>query len=55
MAAMPTYSDNSNGPMAFTVQSYVIAEPNAMVLPTSNAHHAHPSPRRKAVATNGDR
>ena len=36
--------------MAPTVQSYVIAAPNAIVLPTSNAHHAHPSPRRKAVA-----
>ena len=33
-----------------TVQSYVIAETNAIVLPTSNAHHAQPSPRRKAVA-----
>ena len=39
-----------NGPMAFTVRSYVIAEPRATVLPTSSAHHAQRSPRRKAVA-----
>ena len=47
--ARPRYSVSSNGPMAFTVQSYVIADTSAIVLPTSNAHHAQRSPRRKAV------
>ena len=36
--------------MAPTVKSYVIAAPYAIVLPTSNAHQAQGSPRRKAVA-----
>src|SRR5262245_9046466 len=47
--ARPRYSVSSNGPMAFTVLSYVIAATNAPVLPTSSAHHAQRSPRRKLV------
>ena len=47
--ARPRYSDSSNGPMAFTIQSYLMADTNAIVFPTSNAHHAQPSPRRNAV------
>ena len=35
--------------MAFTIQSYLMADPSAIVLPTSKVHHAHRSPRRKAV------
>jgi len=35
--------------MAFTIRSYVMADTNATVLPMSNAHHAQPSLRRKAV------
>ena len=53
--ARPRYSVSSNGPMAPTVQSYAIAETNAMVLPTSNAHHDQGSPRRKAVAARHER
>ena len=48
--ARPRYSDNSNGPMAFTIQSYLMAETNAIVLPASSAHQAQRSPRRNAVA-----
>src|SRR3954462_3560148 len=47
--ARPRYSVSSNGPMAFTSLSYVIADTNAIVLPASNAHHAQFSPRRNAV------
>src|SRR5512135_2549706 len=47
--ARPRYSVSSNGPIAFTALSYVIADTNATVLPTSSAHHAQRSPRRKAV------
>src|SRR5436190_1332119 len=50
VAARPTYSDISKGPIAFTIQSYRIAAPSAIVLPKSSAHHAQRSPRRKAVA-----
>ncbi len=48
-AARPMYSVSSNGPMAFTLQSYLIADTSAMVLPVSKAHQAQRSPRRKAV------
>ena len=47
--ARPRYSVISNGPMAFTILSYVIAETNATVLPASSAHQAQREPRRKAV------
>src|SRR5207248_4648398 len=47
--ARPRYSVSSNGPMACTILSYVIADTNPIVLPTSSAHHAQRSPRRKAV------
>ena len=47
--ARPRYSVSSNGPMAFTVQSNFMADASAIVLPTSSAHHAQRSPRRKAV------
>jgi hypothetical protein len=50
ITARPRYSDHSNGPIAPTILSYVIAETNAMVLPASSAHHAQRSPRRNAVA-----
>ena len=49
MRARPRYSVSSNGPMAFTILSYAIADTNASVLPASSAHHAQASPRRKAV------
>src|SRR5204862_2527670 len=48
-SARPKYSVSSNGPIALTIRSYAMADPNAIVLPTSSAHHAHASPRRKAV------
>ena len=48
-SARPRYSVSSNGPMAFTVLSYVIADTKATVLPASNTHHAQGSPRRNAV------
>src|SRR5688572_3155182 len=48
-SARPRYSVSSNGPMAFTIQSYLIADPRATVLPSSSAHHAQRSPRRNAV------
>src|SRR5512134_319381 len=47
--ARPRYSVSSNGPMALTVMSYVIADNKATVFPTSSTHHAQRSPRRKAV------
>src|SRR5262249_55355925 len=47
--ASPRYSETSNGPMAFTIQSYLIADARVMTLPASNAHQAHVSPRRNAV------
>src|SRR5215470_19286311 len=50
ITARPRYSDHSNGPIAPTILSYVIAETNATVLPASSAHHAQRSPRRNAVA-----
>ena len=49
MIARPRYSESSKSPMAFTVRSYAMADMNAIVLPTSNVHHAQRSPRRKAV------
>ena len=47
--ASPRYSVSSNGPMAFTIQSYRMADTSAMVLLASNVHQAQRSPRRKAV------
>src|SRR5262245_30720767 len=46
----PRYSVSSNGPMAFTVQSYLMADTSAMMLQASSVHHAHAAPRRNAVA-----
>jgi hypothetical protein len=40
ITARPRYSDHSNGPIALTILSYVIAETKAVLLPTSSAHHA---------------
>src|SRR5262249_27880341 len=48
-SARPRDSVSSKGPMASTILSIVIADTNAIVLPTSNAHHAQGSPRRNAV------
>src|SRR5437868_10733593 len=43
------YSDNSKITIAFITRSKMIAEPTAIVLPTSSVHHAHRSPLRNAV------
>ena len=42
------YAVSSNGPMALTVMSYVIADNKPTVFPTSSTHHAQRSPRQSS-------